>query len=376
MSVTVPIDSADRRGRDRARRASPGVGMLVVTRGPNSGSKFALDEPLVTAGRHPDSVIFLDDITVSRRHAEVRQTDGRLRGRRRRLAERHLPQPRAGRVRTAHRRRRAPDRHVQAALPRGSAVTVRHGGPLPPVHRRGPQPAAGRLPRRHDLQDPLPREPGPARPGAHALRLPEVLRGRHRAAAVDPAPPARPLPAAQGDEGPPRGGGRRRPRRAARRTPGAPTKSGTPSLFEDPGEERAATRPPSAEAPTARRPRRRPRAPRRAVRSGRAARPAPTMPALPVRPSVNPLDAGPTGVSFTLDGARRRQRPHGRRARRARPLRAPRRPLGGRRHLLRRRRPDRRPHRGRRSCASASRPATCACTRWRPSGRPGSWSRS
>lgn len=53
----------------------PGVGMLVVTRGPNSGSKFALDEPLVTAGRHPDSAIFLDDVTVSRRHAEIRQTD-------------------------------------------------------------------------------------------------------------------------------------------------------------------------------------------------------------------------------------------------------------------------------------------------------------
>ncbi|MGK2949162.1 MAG: FHA domain-containing protein [Acidimicrobiales bacterium] len=52
----------------------PGVGMLVVTRGPNSGSRFALDEPLITAGRHPDSAIFLDDITVSRRHAEVRQT--------------------------------------------------------------------------------------------------------------------------------------------------------------------------------------------------------------------------------------------------------------------------------------------------------------
>src|SRR3546814_18083256 len=49
--------------------------MLVVTRGPNSGSRFALDQPVVTAGRHPDSVIFLDDIPVSRRHAEIRQTD-------------------------------------------------------------------------------------------------------------------------------------------------------------------------------------------------------------------------------------------------------------------------------------------------------------
>ncbi len=33
----------------------------------------------------------------------------------------------------------------------------------------------------------------------------------------------------------------------------------------------------------------------------RAPRPAPTMPALPMRPSVNPLDPGPTGVSFTID---------------------------------------------------------------------------
>lgn len=56
-------------------RLPPGVGLLVVTRGPNSGSRFALDEPLVTAGRHPDSMIFLDDITVSRRHAEIRNVD-------------------------------------------------------------------------------------------------------------------------------------------------------------------------------------------------------------------------------------------------------------------------------------------------------------
>ena len=49
---------------------SPG-GTLIVTRGPNSGSKFALDHPLITLGRHPDSDIFLDDVTVSRRHVEV-----------------------------------------------------------------------------------------------------------------------------------------------------------------------------------------------------------------------------------------------------------------------------------------------------------------
>jgi pSer/pThr/pTyr-binding forkhead associated (FHA) protein len=54
-----------------------GVGFLVVKRGPNVGSRFALDADVVQAGRHPDSHIFLDDITVSRRHAEiVREPDG------------------------------------------------------------------------------------------------------------------------------------------------------------------------------------------------------------------------------------------------------------------------------------------------------------
>jgi pSer/pThr/pTyr-binding forkhead associated (FHA) protein len=75
-SVLVPIDSPAEEIEIEMDELPPGVGMLVVTRGPNSGSRFALDEPVVTAGRHPDSVIFLDDITVSRRHAEIRQVGG------------------------------------------------------------------------------------------------------------------------------------------------------------------------------------------------------------------------------------------------------------------------------------------------------------
>ena len=43
--------------------------MVVVKRGPNAGSKFVLDSDVIRAGRHPDSDIFLDDITVSRDHA-------------------------------------------------------------------------------------------------------------------------------------------------------------------------------------------------------------------------------------------------------------------------------------------------------------------
>lgn len=49
-----------------------GRGVLIVKRGPNAGSKFFLDSDRTQVGRHPDSDIFLDDITVSRRHAEIR----------------------------------------------------------------------------------------------------------------------------------------------------------------------------------------------------------------------------------------------------------------------------------------------------------------
>jgi hypothetical protein len=47
-----------------------GTALLVVRRGPNAGSRFLLDSDLTLVGRHPDSDIFLDDVTVSRRHAE------------------------------------------------------------------------------------------------------------------------------------------------------------------------------------------------------------------------------------------------------------------------------------------------------------------
>jgi len=53
---------------------SAGSALLVVKRGPNAGSRFQLDRDKITAGRHPESDIFLDDVTVSRRHAEFRRT--------------------------------------------------------------------------------------------------------------------------------------------------------------------------------------------------------------------------------------------------------------------------------------------------------------
>ena len=56
-----------------------GTALLVVKRGPNAGSRFLLDADVTTTGRHPESDIFLDDVTVSRRHAEfVREGGGFL----------------------------------------------------------------------------------------------------------------------------------------------------------------------------------------------------------------------------------------------------------------------------------------------------------
>lgn len=56
-----------------------GAALLVVKRGPNAGSRFLLDQETTSAGRHPESDIFLDDVTVSRRHAEFRRdSEGRF----------------------------------------------------------------------------------------------------------------------------------------------------------------------------------------------------------------------------------------------------------------------------------------------------------
>lgn len=56
-----------------------GSAMLVVKRGPNVGAKFELNQPVTNAGRNPASDIFLDDITVSRRHAEFHAANGEFR---------------------------------------------------------------------------------------------------------------------------------------------------------------------------------------------------------------------------------------------------------------------------------------------------------
>jgi pSer/pThr/pTyr-binding forkhead associated (FHA) protein len=68
--------STDTEGARIAETLPPGSALLVVRRGPNAGSRFLLDTDVTTAGRHPESDIFLDDVTVSRRHAEFRREGG------------------------------------------------------------------------------------------------------------------------------------------------------------------------------------------------------------------------------------------------------------------------------------------------------------
>jgi pSer/pThr/pTyr-binding forkhead associated (FHA) protein len=73
-SDTDHVEVHDVRGLNAEDQATiealrPGTALLIVLRGPNTGARFLLDDLEVSAGRHPDSDIFLDDVTVSRKHA-------------------------------------------------------------------------------------------------------------------------------------------------------------------------------------------------------------------------------------------------------------------------------------------------------------------
>ena len=79
-TATINIAGGDRVEISSDRQLNPvdaaavdalpvGSALLVVQRGPGAGSRFLLDKDVTTAGRHADSEIFLDDVTVSRRHA-------------------------------------------------------------------------------------------------------------------------------------------------------------------------------------------------------------------------------------------------------------------------------------------------------------------
>jgi FHA domain/zinc-ribbon domain len=80
LAGTELDDASEETSADSAAVAAlpPGTALLAVRRGPNAGSQFLLDSDLTLVGRHPDSDIFLDDVTVSRRHAEFYRQGGRF----------------------------------------------------------------------------------------------------------------------------------------------------------------------------------------------------------------------------------------------------------------------------------------------------------
>jgi len=75
-AVETPESGLSTADRSAIEALPEGSALLVVQRGPNSGARFLLDSEKTTAGRRPDSDIFLDDVTVSRRHAEFLRRAG------------------------------------------------------------------------------------------------------------------------------------------------------------------------------------------------------------------------------------------------------------------------------------------------------------
>jgi pSer/pThr/pTyr-binding forkhead associated (FHA) protein len=78
FSPIEPSDDAAESLLAAQRDLRPDQALLVVERGPTAGSRFLIDADRTTLGRQPDSDIFLDDVTVSRRHAEISRDGGRF----------------------------------------------------------------------------------------------------------------------------------------------------------------------------------------------------------------------------------------------------------------------------------------------------------
>jgi pSer/pThr/pTyr-binding forkhead associated (FHA) protein len=75
VETTISLAGADQAAIDALPEESA---LLVVQRGPNAGARFLLDADRTTAGRRPESDIFLDDVTVSRKHAEFIRREGQF----------------------------------------------------------------------------------------------------------------------------------------------------------------------------------------------------------------------------------------------------------------------------------------------------------
>lgn len=74
--VSALLDRATPAEQDVIAALPQGSAMLLVLSGPSRGARFLINSDVTTIGRSPESEIFLDDITVSRKHAEIIKTEG------------------------------------------------------------------------------------------------------------------------------------------------------------------------------------------------------------------------------------------------------------------------------------------------------------
>lgn len=79
--VYVPIQ--DRTGHPLTREEAGNIEgftgfALIIERGPQTGMSYVLPQGNTTVGRHPESDIFLNDVTVSRQHCRFVLEEGRL----------------------------------------------------------------------------------------------------------------------------------------------------------------------------------------------------------------------------------------------------------------------------------------------------------
>ncbi len=80
VTVTLPPVEAEEEVHDEFPfphdELEPGQALLLVKRGPNAGSTFLLDQDATTVGRSTEGDVFLDDVTVSRKHAIFERRTG------------------------------------------------------------------------------------------------------------------------------------------------------------------------------------------------------------------------------------------------------------------------------------------------------------
>lgn len=73
---TGPLEAQLSEQDNAAIKALPSSSALLIAHsGANQGARFLVDQEETTIGRHPEADIFLDDVTVSRRHVRIHRTE-------------------------------------------------------------------------------------------------------------------------------------------------------------------------------------------------------------------------------------------------------------------------------------------------------------